>query len=203
MTATLLLKRSFFQGRTIEGARKLLLFFNISFLYKLIIGHTIAATGATISAVDCYGFGYLLPTLLAVKMYDRRSAARITRTATQASFIGVMVASALGFLLTLAPDGWLLDNSTASTRGRLEQSSLTVLDRVRGPQDAVIGPGGVVEHGLPRAEFQIPYRNLGLDVRVQEGQGEPGEQPAGSDQAMDSHLGVPFAVRVFMKMTAS
>jgi hypothetical protein len=96
----------------IEGARKLLLFFNIGFVYKIILGYLLLHFMPQVKITDQYAFGYLLSTLMAVKMHDKDIAARFTRAILQTSFIGVVIASLVGFTLTLFPLPGLWVNSS-------------------------------------------------------------------------------------------
>ncbi|MES2494274.1 MAG: poly-gamma-glutamate biosynthesis protein PgsC/CapC [Pseudomonadota bacterium] len=104
--AGMLLRTRFFADVTMEGARKVLLFFNISFGYRIVLGHALTASGFEVQIVDYYGFGYLLSTLIAIKMFDKNIAARLSRATLQISFAGAAVGSLIGFALTLAmPSG--------------------------------------------------------------------------------------------------
>ena len=89
-----------FRRVTIEGGRKLLLFFNINFVYKLLLGHLIAAWFPEVKVTDYYAFGYLLPTLLAAKMHDKGIVIRLSRVTLQTSLIAALTASLAGFALT-------------------------------------------------------------------------------------------------------
>ncbi|SMC54611.1 Capsule biosynthesis CapC [Desulfocicer vacuolatum DSM 3385] len=102
--ASLTLKLSFFKEANMEGARKTLLFFNIGFLYKLLAGWAIIWWFPQYKVTDFYGFGYLLTTLLAVKMHDKNIALRVTRATLQTSLAAVIVASAIGFGITFVPN---------------------------------------------------------------------------------------------------
>ncbi|MEO7654960.1 MAG: poly-gamma-glutamate biosynthesis protein PgsC/CapC [Sphingomicrobium sp.] len=103
--ASALLSSRLFASATIEGAHKILLFFNISFAYKLFLGFALAFTGVEQRITDYYGFGYLLPTLIAIKAYDKNILARVTRGTVQISFMGALAGSLAGFLLTIVfPD---------------------------------------------------------------------------------------------------
>lgn len=101
--ASATLRLPVFQQVTMEGARKLLLFFNVSFLYKWVLGSLQEWSGAGFAFTDFYGFGYLVPTLIAVKMHDKRIPLRLTRATLQASLTGAVVASLVGFGLTFIP----------------------------------------------------------------------------------------------------
>lgn len=103
MLASLLLKTAWLSKMTIEGARKLLLFFNVSFAYKFILGYVLIIWFPAIKVTDYYGFGYLLSTLMAVKIHDKAILARLTRATLQTSLTAVAFATVLGFGLTLLP----------------------------------------------------------------------------------------------------
>lgn len=104
LLAILVLKAPIFKRMTVEGARKLLLFFNISFAYKFVLAYVLLWGWPEVKISDYYGFGYLLPTLLALKMHDKGIFARMTRATLQTSLVSVAVASIVGFALTLLPD---------------------------------------------------------------------------------------------------
>jgi len=103
LVAHWLLQTRWLRNSNIEGARKLLLFFNIGFAYKIILGYLLLHFMPEVKITDSYAFGYLLSTLMAVKMHDKDIAARFTRATVQVSFVGVVIASLIGFSLTLLP----------------------------------------------------------------------------------------------------
>ncbi|MEM1248048.1 MAG: poly-gamma-glutamate biosynthesis protein PgsC/CapC [Acidobacteriota bacterium] len=95
----LLLKTPFFERRTIERASKVTLFFTVSYFYKFALGFLFV--GASWKVSDAYGFGYLLPSLLAVKMHEKSIGLRMTRFTVQTTVVSASVALLVGFLLTL------------------------------------------------------------------------------------------------------
>ncbi len=101
--AILVLKLPALREANIEGARKLLLFFNLSFLYKLTLGHLANGLDLAVQPTDLFGFGYLLPTLMAVKMHDKGIAARLSRTTLQVSIMAAALSGCVGFALTFIP----------------------------------------------------------------------------------------------------
>lgn len=117
-----------------EGARELLLFFNVGFFYKLVLGFVIVHWLPQFKVTDFYGFGYILGTLMALKMYQKGIAIRFTRTTLQTSLVAVVLASLLGFSLTLVqkstPDNVQLMASQGNYR--LSEDGLTeFVDNVR------------------------------------------------------------------------
>ncbi len=101
--ATLALQAPLFKRITVEGARKLLLFFNVSFAYKIMLSYAILAWWPGIKISDYYGFGYLLPTLIALKMHDKQIMARMSASILQTSMVACGFATVLGFGLSLLP----------------------------------------------------------------------------------------------------
>lgn len=106
LLATLVMRMPLLQQASIEGARKLLLFFNVSFAYKMALGYLLLWQFPELKVTDYYGFGYLLPTLMAVRMHDREIIARLIRATLQTSLTAVALASLLGFALTFVPEFW-------------------------------------------------------------------------------------------------
>ncbi|MEE3116801.1 MAG: poly-gamma-glutamate biosynthesis protein PgsC/CapC [Pseudomonadota bacterium] len=102
--ARMLLTVPLLRHRNIEGARLLLLFFTISFGYKMILGFALIEWLPQAKITDYYGFGYLLATLIALKMHQKEMPALVTRASLQTSAVAVVVASVIGFGLTLIPE---------------------------------------------------------------------------------------------------
>jgi hypothetical protein len=100
LLARLLLRIPAIANAGIEGARKLLFFFNVSFVYKLILGHAAAYLAFDIKTSDLYGFGYLLSTLIAIKAHDKDIFPRLMRSTLEVSLVGAVLGNLLGFLIT-------------------------------------------------------------------------------------------------------
>jgi len=125
--ADLVLRTPVFRNITMEGARKLLLFFNISFAYKYLLSWGLILFMPHVKVSDWFGFGYLLATLIALKIHDKGIFARVTRATLQTSFTGVAVATVIGFLLVILPEpAW--DGSAASRTAPLEPMARDVRD---------------------------------------------------------------------------
>ena len=114
LVAASLLKTRWFANAGIEGARKLLFFFNIGFAWKMLLGYLVPVIAPDIKVTDTYGFGYILATLIAIKIYDKDILARFTRATVQTSVTAVLIATAVGFALSLTPGGTLLTSADAS-----------------------------------------------------------------------------------------
>jgi len=115
--ARLLLKVPLLRNSNIEGARQLLFFFSISFVYKIILGFALLEWSPESKITDFYGFGYLLATLMAMKMFQKNVAVLLTRASLQTSVTAVLVATVIGFSLTLIPQAqFLLPETQAEAR---------------------------------------------------------------------------------------
>ena len=113
--AVIILKSPLFKNVTIEGARKILLFFNIAFAYKMLIGFLLPLFAPNIQILDVYGLGYMLTSLIAIKMYDKKIGLKITRTTLQTSLLAVILATVIGFALLYIPDFHKADDRSTET----------------------------------------------------------------------------------------
>jgi hypothetical protein len=98
--ARLILRLPMLANATIEGGRKLLLFFNISFAWKMLVGWVIVWWGFDVKTTDFYGFGYLLSTLIAIKAHDKNIFPRLARSTLQVSLSGAVLGNLIGFGLS-------------------------------------------------------------------------------------------------------
>ncbi|MEF8942038.1 MAG: poly-gamma-glutamate biosynthesis protein PgsC/CapC [Desulfohalobiaceae bacterium] len=121
--AMLILALPIFKNVTVEGGRKLLIFFNISFGYKLVLGYLILWFFPQYKITDYYAFGYLLATLLAIKMYDKQMLGQVTRATLQTSLVSVIVASFLGFSLQMLPNVFAIGVEQAPEKTGIRQVS--------------------------------------------------------------------------------
>lgn len=84
------------------GPRKIALVFTLAFVWKLALGFAIAPLLPEFKISDAYGFGYLLSSLLAVKMLGLKSVRAVLLPSLTASAGGFVIGSAAGFVLNLA-----------------------------------------------------------------------------------------------------
>lgn len=103
LAASALLRTRWFAGTTVEGGRKLLLFFNVGFAWKLLVGYSLPWLVPSAKVTDYFAFGYILSTLLAVKIHEKEILARLSRATLQTSLVAVALGSAIGFGLSLLP----------------------------------------------------------------------------------------------------
>jgi hypothetical protein len=102
--ASYLLRTPLFRRVTIEGGRKMLFFFTICFVYRLVLCHLLPVIGSGVEISDTFGFGYLLSTLMAVKAHDKRLVVRMIRSITEVSMLGAVAGSLIGFAFYCGPD---------------------------------------------------------------------------------------------------
>ncbi|MHA6332397.1 poly-gamma-glutamate biosynthesis protein PgsC/CapC [Qipengyuania sp. CAU 1752] len=102
LIARAILKMPMMANATIEGGRKLLLFFNISFAWKMLVGWAVVWMGLDVKTTDFYGFGYLLSTLIAIKAHDKNIFPRLARSTLQVSLLGAVFGNLFGFALSAA-----------------------------------------------------------------------------------------------------
>lgn len=106
VAATFILRLPIFRKATIEGARRTCMFFTICFASRLLLSHLVPLVWPDARVTDFFGFGFLLSTLLAVKAYQKKIPLQMLSMSIQASSLGAVAGSVLGFVLTIAPMGW-------------------------------------------------------------------------------------------------
>ena len=83
------------------GTRRTLLVFTVGFLVKWVGGFGLLALDPGLQAIDFLGFGYLLPTLLAVKMWNRNAIGTVIVPTVQVSIVAFIVGNVTGYALSL------------------------------------------------------------------------------------------------------
>ncbi|VAW77784.1 hypothetical protein MNBD_GAMMA14-848 [hydrothermal vent metagenome] len=101
--STLVMRLPRFAHANIEGARKLLLFFNVGFAYKWLLSLVLATWWPDIKVSDAFAFGYLLSSLMAIKMHDKMIVGMLTRSTLQTSLVSVLFATVIGYVLIWLP----------------------------------------------------------------------------------------------------
>ncbi len=123
-SAYALLSLKWFRNTHIEGARKIVFFFNIGFAYKFILAYVVLWFDWPVKITDAYGFGYLLATLMAIKMHDKEIAAGLTRATLQTSLVSVAIASVIGLGLTFLPLSGVLQDRAGDGVQSLQATSV-------------------------------------------------------------------------------
>ncbi|NNG43909.1 hypothetical protein HJP15_13420 [Pseudoalteromonas sp. NEC-BIFX-2020_002] len=91
------------RNANIEGARLLLFFFNIGFIYKLLLNYFLVHYYPEVKVTDAFAFGYMLSTLLALKIYQKSALGLVIRATFQTSIIGGALAIVIGFIIMFVP----------------------------------------------------------------------------------------------------
>lgn len=97
--ASLLLRNRVIANMDISGARKLILFFTVAFIYKFALTLSLGVIAPYQKASDFFAFGYLLSTLIAIKMHDKNLVIGMSRTVLQSSLVALLIATVIGFSL--------------------------------------------------------------------------------------------------------
>ncbi len=90
--------------RNLEGPRKLALVFSLGFVLKLAVGWMLAMWWPLVRLTDLFGFGYVLTSLMAVKMIALNKTGRVLLPTLAVSLVGFVLGSGVGYgLEQLAP----------------------------------------------------------------------------------------------------
>lgn len=116
-----IVSRKFLEAKTIEGPRKTLLVFALSFALKFIVGHISSHYYPGFKATDMYGFGYLLPSLIALKIWQKNIGLAVVPT-LRSSMAAVLIGSVIGFSLTFMPVMGISKSPELAERGFIEES---------------------------------------------------------------------------------
>lgn len=103
LLGTLLLHYTRLKNANFEGARLLLFFFNLGFAYKLLLNYFVIHYFPTLKVTDTFAFGYMLSTLLALKIYQKNALGLIIRATFQTSIVGGFTAIFIGFVIMFVP----------------------------------------------------------------------------------------------------
>lgn len=99
--ATAALRYTPLRRYNLEGPRKLALVFGLSVMLKWTLSLIVAAAQPGLRARELFGFGYLLSTLLALRMLPKKAGRRVLLPTVATAFAGWTVGSALGVGLDL------------------------------------------------------------------------------------------------------
>ena len=152
--AQLVMQLPVIRNMNMEGARQLLLFFNVGFFYKVLLGYAIIFWFPEQKVTDYYGFGYVLGTLMALKMYQKGIAIRFVRTTVQTSLAAIVFASILGFALTYA-GSQVNTNQYRSTEQLLLQTSEQSLSEFIAQSRRLTYQSQTAERGANMSGFEI------------------------------------------------
>ena len=95
----LVLSRPAFRDVNCEGARKIMLFFSISLFTKILFQRLLIGTSWAFLAGEIEGFGFLVSSLFAIKIYEKGIGLRLSSATIQTAAIGFTAAYLLGALI--------------------------------------------------------------------------------------------------------
>lgn len=176
--ARVLLATPLLRGMTVEGARKIVLFFTIGYVWRLFLGFHLHAWQPEWQVTDVYGFGYLLSTLLAIKAYDRDAAIRIAGATLRICGTGGAVGCAIGFGLTFAPaaPALLSDAVPAPVTSVTEQALESDLDAQLRADKVKLYAGALPGRYAPASDAELNAFDLGLRALLEPPSGANREQ---------------------------
>jgi gamma-polyglutamate biosynthesis protein CapC len=99
LVGSFILKQNFVAKYNIIGAKQILLFFNIGFIYRILIGNNIMLLFPEERIIEYYGFGYLISTLIAMQIYKDGSVIRSVFMIIWTSFLGFVAGSIIALFL--------------------------------------------------------------------------------------------------------
>lgn len=92
-------KRAPFSRMLIVGPRRMLMAYVVGFVVKLAGSHVLARVAPGVQLIDYFGFGYLLPALIAVKIWNKEDAGVVLMPTLQVSITAFVLGNGLGWAL--------------------------------------------------------------------------------------------------------
>ena len=99
-----------FRRSNLEGMRRLLLIFTVSLGVKYVLGYYYQETDPGFKVSDLFGFGYLLPSLIALNIWDNRSWSLIVGPTLITSFLAFAAGNLVGLVLYKADQVFIEEN---------------------------------------------------------------------------------------------
>lgn len=146
--------------KNLEGPRKLTVVFTLGFVLKYAAGWALGDHLEGVKLTDYLGFGYVLTSLMAVKMLTTKRVGRVLLPSLQVSLISFVVGSGIGFgLELLAPNvaarsPYARDAEVRSTH--VTEDALASLLAMEARVQQVVAPRD--RGGRPRAELRAEAR---------------------------------------------
>jgi hypothetical protein len=88
-----------FSKLLIVGSRRMLMAYGTGFVVKWLLGFVALRFAPNLQTIDYFGFGYLLPSLLAVKMWNTERIGRVLMPTLQVSLSAFVLGSAVSLVL--------------------------------------------------------------------------------------------------------
>ncbi|WP_437598333.1 poly-gamma-glutamate biosynthesis protein PgsC/CapC [Sorangium sp. So ce590] len=93
-----------FSRMLLVGPRRMIFVYVLGFVLKMALGFAMVRFAPGLQMVDYFGFGYLLPSLLAVKMWNKEHVGIVIMPTLQVSFTAFLVGNGVGYALVAL--GW-------------------------------------------------------------------------------------------------
>lgn len=116
-----------FSRLALVGPRRMVFVGILGFIVKLLIGHVLVRTLPKLQLTEYLGFGYILPSLLAVKMWNKLRIGIVLMPTLQVSLTAFIVGNALGFGLNWATQSGPSSQRAVQTPTEVESVALTWL----------------------------------------------------------------------------
>jgi hypothetical protein len=131
-----LLKLPILSKVLVVGSRRLAVTFAVGFVVKYCLGFLLLWFAPEVQMVDFFGFGYLLPSLMAVKFWDKQKILRVLMPTLQVSMMAFPLGIALGYALRLVSPPAHAVGSAAGALSRVESVALELMkgDAAPAPQ---------------------------------------------------------------------
>jgi hypothetical protein len=104
----------------------------VGFGLKMVLGFAVAYAAPGAQMIDFFGFGYLLPTLLAVKMWNRESIGTVLMPTLQVSLVAFGVGNALGYTLAMVSNTNVPAAQAAEAPAALSRSASAAWELIAG-----------------------------------------------------------------------
>lgn len=120
----------------VVGSRRLAVTFAVGFVVKYCLGFLLLWFAPQVQMVDFFGFGYLLPSLMAVKFWDKQKILRVLMPTLQVSMMAFPLGIGLGYALRLISPPAHAIGAATGTLSRIDSVALELMkgDAAPAPQ---------------------------------------------------------------------
>ncbi|WP_437741901.1 poly-gamma-glutamate biosynthesis protein PgsC/CapC [Sorangium sp. So ce1504] len=118
-----------FSRMLLVGPRRMIFVYLLGFFVKMAIGFAMVRYAPGLQMVDYFGFGYLLPSLLAVKMWNKEHVGIVIMPTIQVSLTAFLVGNGVGYALVALGWGGAPPPPAAAARPlpRVESAALSLV----------------------------------------------------------------------------
>ncbi|WP_437974804.1 poly-gamma-glutamate biosynthesis protein PgsC/CapC [Sorangium sp. So ce295] len=118
-----------FSRMLLVGPRRMIFVYVLGFVLKMAIGFAMVRYAPGLQMVDYFGFGYLLPSLLAVKMWNKEHVGIVIMPTIQVSLTAFLVGNGVGYALVALGWGGAPPPPAAAARPlpRIESAALSLV----------------------------------------------------------------------------